>query len=178
MSQMTNAQAALQAAATVYSGGRGHTAPDHVKGMAASFKVWLDQQDRAEAPKVEEKPVTHWPTGLPMSPGGVLPSGGISSGDYLWEVDMRPRNNPSASIITVEVWAPSEQEAISKALSAKPGHSWGTPRRGQPSPEAVKPGPKHQRTPHAFGSAWCKDNCPPAWKQATTEQEWLGNSKQ
>lgn len=51
----TNAQAALQAAATVYSGGRGHTAPEHVKGMAAAFKLWLDNQDRAGARVVEEQ---------------------------------------------------------------------------------------------------------------------------
>jgi len=51
----TNAQAALQAAATVYSGGRGHTAPEHVKGMAAAFKLWLDNQDRAEARVAKEQ---------------------------------------------------------------------------------------------------------------------------
>lgn len=50
---MTNAQAALQAAATVFSGGRGHTAPADVKGMAASFKNWLDHQDK-EQEKSEE----------------------------------------------------------------------------------------------------------------------------
>jgi hypothetical protein len=43
---MNNAQAALQAAATVYSGGRGHTTPASVKLLAETFKNWLDHQDQ------------------------------------------------------------------------------------------------------------------------------------
>lgn len=45
MSQ-TNAQAALQAASTVYSGGRGHTTPASVKLLAETFKNWLDAHDK------------------------------------------------------------------------------------------------------------------------------------
>jgi hypothetical protein len=41
----TNAQAALAAAATVYSGGRGHTTPAAVKLLAESFLKWLDYHD-------------------------------------------------------------------------------------------------------------------------------------
>jgi uncharacterized protein YktB (UPF0637 family) len=41
----TNAQAALAAAANVYSGGRGHTTPAAVKLLAESFKSWLDHHD-------------------------------------------------------------------------------------------------------------------------------------
>ncbi len=44
-----------------------------------------------------------------------------------WEVPMQPRNLPSAETILVEVEAVSAQDAISKALSAKPGHTWGKP---------------------------------------------------
>lgn len=42
---LTNAQAALQAAATIYTGGRGHT--DHVNVTLAAdhFKYWLDLND-------------------------------------------------------------------------------------------------------------------------------------
>jgi hypothetical protein len=51
----TNAQAALQAAATVYSGGRGHTTPAAVKILAESFKKWLDHQDATEQPEPEQR---------------------------------------------------------------------------------------------------------------------------
>lgn len=47
----TNNQAALQAAATVFAGGRGHTAPADVKGMAQAFKGWLDAQDAIDQSK-------------------------------------------------------------------------------------------------------------------------------
>lgn len=68
---MNNAQAALQAAATVYSGGRGHTTPASVKLLAETFKNWLDHQDQAGR-RVDEEPLTgptvdqgppRWPTG-------------------------------------------------------------------------------------------------------------------
>ena len=49
---MTNNQVALMAAATVFSGGRGHTAPADVKGMAQAFNTWLDQQDALTAARV------------------------------------------------------------------------------------------------------------------------------
>ena len=52
---LTNAQAALQAAATVYSGGRGHTTPAAVKLLAESFKNWLDWKDREEIPEPEQR---------------------------------------------------------------------------------------------------------------------------
>jgi hypothetical protein len=50
----TNAQAALAAAATVFSGGRGHTTPASVKLLAESFKGWLDHHDPPAAPEPRE----------------------------------------------------------------------------------------------------------------------------
>jgi hypothetical protein len=44
---------------------------------------------------------------------------------YSWRVPMQPRNMPMAKWIDVEVQATSKQEAINKALSQRPGHTWG-----------------------------------------------------
>jgi len=51
----TNAQTALTAAATVYSGGRGHTTPAAVKLLAESLKKWLDHQDSIEPTEPEQR---------------------------------------------------------------------------------------------------------------------------
>lgn len=146
----TNAQASLQAAATIYSESKGYASVQTIQGMAAQFKRWLDAKDKEDlealAPKVEESmrtPANH--TGLPSSEGHP------DTRDYLYEVDMTPRNQRGALTVTVEVWAADHQQAISKALSVKPGHIWGDVRQGQPSPP--KPAPPR------------------------TEQQWLGNSR-
>lgn len=44
----SNAQVALQAAATVYSGARGHVRLADVKLVAESFKNWLDAKDEGK----------------------------------------------------------------------------------------------------------------------------------
>ena len=46
MTTQTNAQAALLAAATVYSGSRGNVSVETVAGMASMFKRTLDKADR------------------------------------------------------------------------------------------------------------------------------------
>lgn len=43
----TNAQAALQAAATVYGQTRAYYSPRIITGLADEFKAWLDKQDKA-----------------------------------------------------------------------------------------------------------------------------------
>lgn len=48
MPELTNAQAALQAAATVYSGARGHVRLADVKLVAESFLNWLDAKDQGK----------------------------------------------------------------------------------------------------------------------------------
>jgi hypothetical protein len=55
MPMPTNAQTALTAAATVYSGGRGHTTPAAVKLLAETFKNWLDHQDSLEPAEPEQR---------------------------------------------------------------------------------------------------------------------------
>lgn len=44
-----------------------------------------------------------------------------------WYVPMRPRNLSSAVWEFVQVEAPTAEEALSKAISAKPGHAWRSP---------------------------------------------------
>jgi hypothetical protein len=46
-----------------------------------------------------------------------------------WYVPMRSRNLSSARWEFVQVEAPTAEEAISKAISAKPGHTWRSPTR-------------------------------------------------
>ena len=48
MSSMTNAQAALQAAATIYSGTAGAVSNATVLGMASHLKRGLDRHDQAD----------------------------------------------------------------------------------------------------------------------------------
>jgi hypothetical protein len=131
----TNAQAALQAAATIYGMTEGDASVQTVQGMAAQFKRWLDAKDAEDQPQAP-KPVEE----ARRTPANASPP------EYLWEIDMTPRNVSGPSI-TVEVWAADETQVISKALSARPGHSWGRPRRRI----HPKPGPPR------------------------TEQQWLGN---
>ena len=51
----TNAQAALQAAATVHAGSKGYTSAQTVTNLAYQFKHWLDRHDAMdEEKKVEE----------------------------------------------------------------------------------------------------------------------------
>lgn len=128
----TNAQAALQAAATVYGGGRGHTAPDHVKAMANQFKQWLDKHDQqAQAePEVSHhiscatrrrnlqlgcdcvpKPYTT------QAPPKVQPL------NTLWTVLVRPRNS-NADWQLIKVVAGSADQATSHILARYPGHAW------------------------------------------------------
>lgn len=45
----------------------------------------------------------------------------------LWEVPMTPRNT-NRPVEVLEVRAPTAEDAISKALSQRPGHTWGKPR--------------------------------------------------
>ena len=69
---LTNAQAALQAAATVYQGGRGHTTPASVKLLAESFKNWLDAQPPSipvRAPSASQLPGPRPPASA-ARPGG------------------------------------------------------------------------------------------------------------
>lgn len=63
----TNAQAALQAAATVYSGGRGNTTPASVKLLADVFKDWLDDHD---PPEPEPREVALDALVIPAEPHG------------------------------------------------------------------------------------------------------------
>lgn len=53
----------------------------------------------------------------------------VEEGWSLWEVDMKPRNVANAIPVTVQVKAGSRKDAISNALSVKPGHVWGEPRK-------------------------------------------------
>lgn len=77
MAQLTNAQAALQAAATIYTGSRGNVSVETVTGMASMFKRSLDKADRddeqrwvrEQAPAVDTKPVPRPPYG----PGSARP---------------------------------------------------------------------------------------------------------
>lgn len=107
---MTNAQAALQAAATVYSGGRGHATPASVKQLAESFQNWLDHQ--AQPPAAQ-------------SPAAKLAQAVFSNGGYVreWRLLMRPRNTHK-DWFPVWVQACDQEEALSKALSHYPGHAW------------------------------------------------------
>lgn len=50
MSNLTNAQAALQAAATQYSGAKGYATCSDITGLAEGFKEWLDKQDAQPRP--------------------------------------------------------------------------------------------------------------------------------
>jgi hypothetical protein len=50
----TNAQAALAAAAVVFSGSKHYASINTVQGMAAQFKRWLDAKDTEDAAKAEE----------------------------------------------------------------------------------------------------------------------------
>ena len=52
----TNAQAALQAAATVHAGSKGYTSAQTVTNMAFQFKNWLDTKDRQDAEKARPGP--------------------------------------------------------------------------------------------------------------------------
>lgn len=45
----TNAQAALQAAVTIYSGAKGYHSRNAIIAGAEYFKAWLDAQDAADA---------------------------------------------------------------------------------------------------------------------------------
>lgn len=108
---MTNAQAALQAAASVYSGGRGHTVPTDVTGMAARFKAWLDQQERQAQQVVHEEPL--------CSPRNATPA----KAPTLWTVLVRPRNS-NADWRLVKVTADSADAATSHLLAVYPGHAW------------------------------------------------------
>jgi len=66
----TNAQAALTAAATVYSGGRGHTTPAAVKLLAESLKKWLDYQDSITPPEPEQRDTQLDALVIPAEPHG------------------------------------------------------------------------------------------------------------
>ena len=50
---------------------------------------------------------------------------------FSWDVEMHPRNLPPTQdrAVHVEVQATSKQEAINKAISQKPGHTWGEVRQ-------------------------------------------------
>ena len=50
----TNAQAALQAAATVYAAGN-YSGPATLTTTAAQFKAWLDKQDAAEPEQIPQR---------------------------------------------------------------------------------------------------------------------------
>lgn len=70
----TNAQAALQAAATVHAGSKGYSAPQTVTNMAYQFKNWLDMHDRRDAEKAAEERDTVFQQAFgPFSRGGVDP---------------------------------------------------------------------------------------------------------
>lgn len=74
MSGMTNAQAALQAAATMYTGTDIH--PDTVSGAAGVYKRWLDKQDREDGQRWVRPADASSPKGMPAAPrpaGVVLP---------------------------------------------------------------------------------------------------------
>lgn len=51
----TNAQAALAAAATVFSGARGYGTAENVIAVADRLKAWLDAQDAAEPCQPEQR---------------------------------------------------------------------------------------------------------------------------
>jgi hypothetical protein len=50
----TNNQAALQAAATVFSEAKAYVRPETVTGMAWQFKLWLDRKDTEDEAKREQ----------------------------------------------------------------------------------------------------------------------------
>lgn len=47
----------------------------------------------------------------------------VDEEEFLWEIPMRPRNISTAQWETVRVWASSAEEAGSKAISIRPGHT-------------------------------------------------------
>lgn len=55
----------------------------------------------------------------------------VDPGEYtvfaLWEVPMTPRNTSRPTEL-IEVRASTAEDAISKALSLRPGHTWGKPK--------------------------------------------------
>lgn len=53
---MTNAQAALQAAATIHTGSKGNVSLDTVQALAHHFKRWLDRKDQADPAPVPTPP--------------------------------------------------------------------------------------------------------------------------
>jgi hypothetical protein len=56
---ITNAQAALAAAAQVYADSQGDVAPDNMTGMAYKFKRWLDRQDADDRAAASPAPVRY-----------------------------------------------------------------------------------------------------------------------
>lgn len=51
----TNAQAALQAAVTIYTGAKGYHSRNAIVATAEHFKAWLDKQDAAEPDEPEQR---------------------------------------------------------------------------------------------------------------------------
>ena len=47
----TNAQAALQAAVTIYTGAKGYHSRNAITATAEHFKAWLDRMDAADSPE-------------------------------------------------------------------------------------------------------------------------------
>lgn len=132
----TNAQAALQAAATIYSTGRGNTSHDHVTGLAETLKKWLDKQDQAEPPRLIEYD-------LPFGQGGAPLQKVEPKLATRYTMKLRPRNSNTSKWFDFEVIAVNADEALSKALSQYPGHTWGELTDTEEKWEQV--GPYHYR---------------------------------
>lgn len=135
----TNAQAALQAAATAMQGRQHANDPGSLTGLADKLKVWLDRQDAKEevshhischtrlkigAP-CSCTPVPYEEKGTPVSlkPGGPVLFHILKPTVNRWTLRMWPRNSKSPAV-KVEVMAKDKEEALSKALSLCPGHAW------------------------------------------------------
>lgn len=128
----TNAQAALQAAATVFAEGRQHTSPDTVLGMAYVFKRWLDKHDTMEQERAKEPEVSHHIScssrkgsafKCTCQPVPYMQVPKPADQLTLWTVLVRPRNT-NGTWQLVKVVAGSADQATSIITAQYPGHAW------------------------------------------------------
>lgn len=139
----TNAQAALQAAATAFSGRMKAVIAEEVLSLAVHYKAWLDSTEPPEevshhiscvsrrniecncTPVPYRDRLIEWD--LPVrQTADLAPHPHPGDGRYpkhLWKMDLRPRNTKEENF-ELTVVAGDEGEAISRAISAYPGHSW------------------------------------------------------
>lgn len=106
---LTNAQAALQAAASAFTGRVYATEPGSVLALADQFKAWLDKQEETapEQPRLIEYD-------LPERAKPFV---------TVWKCEIRPRNT-DGKWLDAEVLASDTDGATSMITARWPGHTW------------------------------------------------------